>query len=130
MHCSSIRLTLHCSHDLKDILKPDDPCSRLHGHSYGISLEIAYFNVADKLVAHFGLIKNQLKNRYDHRHLNDVMKTPPTAENLAKDIYDFLVHLRKGGALGDGVQINHVTVSETENNTTTYIPEEEEPNGN
>jgi 6-pyruvoyltetrahydropterin/6-carboxytetrahydropterin synthase len=36
------------------------------------------------------LLEEQIRGRYDHRHLNDIPpfdRTPPTAENLAREVY-------------------------------------------
>jgi len=121
MQVSSINVVAHCSHELSKLVGASHPCGRLHGHSYHISVEMSYDSVPDKLLADFGKVKDLIKDRYDHRHLNDVMSMPPTAENMGRDIYE---HLTKH--LGDAVAVRHVTVAETDNNISTYIPEEDE----
>jgi 6-pyruvoyltetrahydropterin/6-carboxytetrahydropterin synthase len=39
------------------------------------------------------VLQEQVRSRYDHRHLNDIPPfddTPPTAENLARQVYRLL----------------------------------------
>lgn len=68
-------------------------CSRLHGHNYLVevvleseSLDIHGF-VED--YGSLAVLKEHLDGTFDHRHLNDVMPEQPTAENLARKIFDF-----------------------------------------
>jgi len=82
------------SHQLSH-LPTDHPCSRLHGHNYVVSLELAcqaaeltetgfvrdYRDLAD--------FKKWLDAEVDHRHLNDVIVgRNPSAENIAIWIYE------------------------------------------
>lgn len=121
MNVSSVNCTVHCSHQLEGIVPEGHPCSRLHGHSYQISVEMSYQNNPTALLMDFGVVKKLIRDKYDHRHLNDVMALPPTAENLGEEIYLLL-----RTALPVEVDIRHVTVAETENNISTFIPEETE----
>lgn len=120
MNISNVNVTLHCAHQLSGVVPGDHACGRLHGHSYQISVEASYENNPSKLLMDFGLVKKLIKDKYDHRFLNDEMKTPPTAENLAREICELLT------VKFPDVIIRHVTVGETENNVTTYIPEDAE----
>jgi 6-pyruvoyltetrahydropterin/6-carboxytetrahydropterin synthase len=61
-----------------------------------------------------GHAKDWLDATFDHRHLNDMVKFNPSAENLAKFIYDTL----KGGI----PRLASVTVKETPKTAATYYP--------
>lgn len=124
MHVLSINLVAHAAHKLDEVVEAGHACSRLHGHSYRISTEIAILNDPKKLIVDFGAIKRLLKERYDHQYLNEIMSTVPTAENMALDIYQHLkVYL--DATAKDNAQITNVTVAETDDNIATYVPDEE-----
>lgn len=54
--------------------------------------------------------KNYLDDRFDHRHLNDVLEVAPTSENLARHFYEWsLKHLSSR----TGTWVAAVRVSET-----------------
>ena len=122
MHVLNITAVAHAAHKLDMIgLPTGHPCTRLHGHSYRISVEIATENNPVKLVVDFGAAKKAIMDRYDHAYLNEVMTVAPTAENMAKDIHDYLTEALHMD--GETVQITNVTVAETDNNVATYVPE-------
>ncbi|MDY6055169.1 6-carboxytetrahydropterin synthase [Micrococcus sp.] len=61
-------------------------CSRLHGHNYRVRLSIVGSIVEPGFVVDYGelaFFKRWMDETLDHRHLNDVMDSNPTAENLA-----------------------------------------------
>lgn len=70
---------------------PDHPkCSRMHGHNYvfEVSLQSRTLN-KDGMIIDFGKLKEFIRvieNKYDHRYLNDLLETVPTAEVLAAEI--------------------------------------------
>lgn len=73
-------------------LRPDHPCSRLHGHNYVVNV---YFRASALSNVGFVIdyrdlepIKQYIDNELDHRHLNDILPVNPTAEHLAKHFYD------------------------------------------
>ena len=80
------------SHQL-DNLPSDHPCARLHGHNYVVVVELAanqlnkYGFVRD--YRDLESLKSYLDDKFDHHHLNDVRDEPPTAENLAKHLYEW-----------------------------------------
>lgn len=82
------------------LLKSKTPCENLHGHNWRIKIYLR----AEKLdtevgwVMDFAQVKMFLKEvlaRYDHKVLNEVMSVSPTAENIAKAIYQDINKLTK-----------------------------------
>lgn len=69
---------------------PDHPkCSVLHGHTWRV--EVNYYDVVNSrnnytppsgILVDFGRIKQLIKDQFDHKNLNMVMRQP-TAENIA-----------------------------------------------
>jgi 6-pyruvoyltetrahydropterin/6-carboxytetrahydropterin synthase len=68
------------------------PCSRLHGHNY-----VADFFFQSETLNDTGFVidyreletvKRYIDSTIDHRHLNDVLSINPTAENIARTLYD------------------------------------------
>lgn len=85
-------------------------CARLHGHNYTVTLELAGDLDAAGMVLDYGKLSEfgrWLDDTLDHRHLNDVMDSNPTAENLARFIATTL----------PWPQVTAVTVSETPRTT-------------
>lgn len=80
------------SHRL-DHLAPDHQCARLHGHNYIVVVELAAPDLnADGFVRDYHELKPlkaYLDDSFDHRHLNDLLDVPSTAENLARHIFDW-----------------------------------------
>ena len=80
------------SHQL-DALPAGHKCTRLHGHNYTVEVVLTsgeldeYGFVAD--YARLDPVERFLKSKWDHRHLNDVLDTPPTCEHLAQALYDW-----------------------------------------
>lgn len=81
-------------------LPADHPCSRVHGHNYVVTVELRTnernpLNTIGFVQDYRALdpIKQYIDGALDHRHLNDVLLMNPTAENIAKHLYDmFKVH--------------------------------------
>lgn len=78
----------HCLDQLPD----EHPCSRTHGHNYVVVIELR-MDVLNKYgfvldYRSLSNVKSFIDQELDHRHLNDVMTGHPTAENIAKFIYD------------------------------------------
>jgi len=70
------------------------PCRRSHGHSYIVQATWEYTEalvggMAIDLVVLKKLLRQAL-SRFDHQSLNTVMTNVPTAENLAKVIFNIL----------------------------------------
>lgn len=94
-------------------------CGRLHGHGYTVEVEV---EAADGELRPPGFVtdfadlapfRDYLRDRFDHRHLNDVgvLEDQPTSENLARHFFGWCEqHLNPviGG------RVTAVTVSESE----------------
>lgn len=111
------RFAFSASHQLIT-LPPDHQCSRLHGHNYAVIVTLESHDLNEHgFVVDYGDLApfaQLLKEKYDHRHLNDLMVTPPTAENLARLFWYWCV--------GRWPQVIAVSVSETENTWARYQP--------
>jgi 6-pyruvoyltetrahydropterin/6-carboxytetrahydropterin synthase len=74
-------------------LGDDHPCSRLHGHNYEVEVVAASPELDDHgfVVDFHDLdgVKKLIDEVLDHRHLNDVLEGQPSAEVLARFIYDW-----------------------------------------
>lgn len=105
------------SHQLHG-LKENHPCSRVHGHNYVITLELAseQLNSIGFVVDYRELDKFKLYVDMvcDHRHLNQVFKFNPTAENMAKYFYEVTKNM--------GLPVSAVEVSETDKTNARYEP--------
>ncbi|GAA4219386.1 6-pyruvoyltetrahydropterin/6-carboxytetrahydropterin synthase [Sagittula marina] len=80
------------SHRLEH-LPHDHQCARLHGHNYVVVVELASKTLnSDGFVRDYHALKplkDYIDGHFDHRHLNDVMDVPSTAENMAKHFFDW-----------------------------------------
>ena len=69
-------------------------CANLHGHTYLIkfTLKCEDWELKNDMVMDFKdvkkIIKRIIDKNFDHKNLNREVKYNPTAENLAKDIYN------------------------------------------
>lgn len=86
------------AHQLPD-LPADHKCSRLHGHTYTVTLALELDELVEPgFVTDFGELapfKRYLDERFDHRFLNDVLGVAPTSELLARHLAEwFLAHLQ------------------------------------
>jgi 6-pyruvoyltetrahydropterin/6-carboxytetrahydropterin synthase len=101
-------------------------CENLHGHRYEVALKIKTGELDEcGMGADFSLLKtrlNEVLQSYDHTCLNDL--TPfdninPSAENIAKDIYDKL----KTVINKKGVELWGVEVWESPDSSVLYQPD-------
>lgn len=109
------------SHQLT-ALPADHKCARLHGHNYEVTvcLEGPKLTEQEGWLLDYGdmdILKQRINDRFDHRHLNDVLgdEVQPTAEVLAQWIYIVMVP--------STWPVRYVEVRETENTMARYYPE-------
>ena len=103
------RLEISAAHNLK--LDYESKCENLHGHNWIIVIYCRSEEL-DKngMVLDFTVIKKRIKEKLDHKYLNEIFDFNPTAENIAKWICDEL-----------GEKCYKVEVQESEGNIATYI---------
>lgn len=100
-------LEVAASHNLK--LDYESPCGNLHGHNWIITVWCRNEELnSNGMVIDFKKIKEIVHGTMDHKFLNDVFDFNPTAENIAKWIFDNIPLCFR------------VDVEESSNNTATY----------
>jgi len=81
------RFTICGAHKLK--LSYESECTTLHGHNWVVDVYLKSCALnKDGMIMDFDIITKTLKDKLDHKTLNDVVDFNPTAENLAKYICD------------------------------------------
>jgi 6-pyruvoyltetrahydropterin/6-carboxytetrahydropterin synthase len=69
-------------------LPPGHKCSRIHGHTYTVEIELASAALTGPgFVADFADLEplgQHIAGHLDHRDLNEVLDAEPTSENLAR----------------------------------------------
>lgn len=93
-------------------------CGRLHGHNYVVDIELRGLGLDDHgFVLDYGEldpVKAMLDKNFDHRHLNDVVDFQPSAENLARHLYERTLMLLPRGVVLWAVRVHETpkTVAE------------------
>ena len=114
MYSVTKRIEIAGSHRLQ--LPYDSPCQRLHGHNWIISVEvISGVLTTQGMVVDFTSISKVVK-QLDHRDLNEIFTFNPTAENIAKWIFDNV----KKNLDNPHAEVSKVTVQESEGNIACY----------
>lgn len=100
-------MEISASHSLK--LSYPSKCENLHGHNWIITVYCRSKELnPDGMVIDFSHIKQAVKNKLDHKNLNDILPFNTTAENMARWICDQIDTCYK------------VEVKESEANTAIY----------
>ena len=103
-------------------LPVEHPCSRLHGHNYIVTMEFSAtrLNQVGFVIDYRALepIKKFIDDNFDHRHLNDQITGNPTAENIAKMLYNCFKK--------EFPQLSAVKVCETPKTEAIYSPDFDE----
>ncbi|GAV22518.1 6-carboxytetrahydropterin synthase QueD [Carboxydothermus pertinax] len=115
----SVSTTFDAAHFLKDY---DGKCANLHGHTWRVEAEVEGQTTNDLgLLIDFGMIKDYLKeitSRLDHKLLNDVLPVNPTAENIARYIYQ---ELKPKLMVYPEIKLCAIKVWESPNNSATFM---------
>lgn len=92
MYLLKVEEAFEAAHNLRGY---EGKCARLHGHNWIIEVEITGEKLNELgILVDFKDVKRELKatlDKLDHRYLNEIApfdKINPTAENLAKYIYE------------------------------------------
>ena len=86
MYTVTKRIEVSGAHCLR--LPYESKCTRLHGHNWIIDVTCRREELAENgMVVDFTHIKDVVM-KLDHAFINDIVKTNPTAENIAKWIHD------------------------------------------
>lgn len=92
----SKEFSFSASHILEG-LEDCHPCSRLHGHNYVVTVHLKSDKLNDvgfvKDYRALDVIKSYIDEKLDHRHLNDLMPFNPTAELIAKFLYNEFIKI-------------------------------------
>lgn len=117
MYTITKQFSFSASHVL-DHLPEQHPCARLHGHNYIVELVLRSVELnGDGFVRDYNELsplKDFIDEKLDHRHLDDVIEGPSTAENLARFLYEF--------SKGRWPEVVAVRVSETPKTWAEYRP--------
>lgn len=96
-------------------LEDGHPCGRMHGHSYRALITLSGGLLDETgFLLDFGLIKREVMTRFDHRLLNEQMRTNPTAENIAVEIMGMINEVIFRMEAENAVKVERVRVWETE----------------
>ena len=117
MYKISKQFAFSASHIL-DQLPESHSCARLHGHNYIVTIHLRSAELNEfgfvRDYRDLDFIKEFIDNTLDHRHLNDIIPYHPTAENIARYLFEvFFVRLP---------ELYAVEVSETPKTSAIYEP--------
>ncbi|GIG57165.1 6-carboxy-5,6,7,8-tetrahydropterin synthase [Longispora fulva] len=120
MYTISKEFRFEAAHRLTS-LPPEHQCSRPHGHSYRVRVELGSEELTGPgFVADFGELAffgSYLAAAFDHRDLNTVLSFEPTSERLAKYLAGWFIDAAPPHL--DGL-LRSVTVMETATSSATY----------
>ena len=91
MYKISKEFSFSASHQLEG-LPQNHPCSKIHGHNYIVKVFLKSETLNEtgfvRDYRELDSVKRYIDETLDHQHLNDVLTFNPTAENIAKFLYD------------------------------------------
>lgn len=103
MYTITKKFSISCSHRLIDVEISEEENKKIfgkcfnlpaHGHNYTIILYLKSKTLKHGMVLNFNEVKRifmeEIDDKFDHHHLNDLMDTITTAENMCKLFYDIL----------------------------------------
>ncbi|WP_435158132.1 6-carboxytetrahydropterin synthase QueD [Amycolatopsis sacchari] len=103
-------------------LPPEHKCSRLHGHTYTVEVVLsALYLTPPGFVTDFAELrplKHYVDSTLDHQHLNKVLDSEPTSENLARHIADWF---RENVEPSIPARLESVRISETPSSWAEYV---------
>lgn len=100
-------IEISAAHNL--MLTYESKCENLHGHNWKIVVYCRSKELnQDGMVTDFTHIKRIVKDTFDHKYINEVLDTNPSAENIAHWICDHIENCYK------------VSVQESEGNVAIY----------
>jgi len=92
-------------------------CAKMHGHTWEVEVKLRYSELIDGMAIDFRDAKNMLHDILpDHMNLNEFYDFNPTAENIAKEIYDRV--------LSYSDRVHSVTIWESDTAGVTYYVED------
>ena len=92
----------------------------IHGHNFKVLIRIQTHELVNGMVVDFKKIK-EIINQLDHKNLNDILKFEPTAENIAKFLYDEILKLFPEDIKNSNYHSINVTIWESDNASITYL---------
>ena len=124
----SFTLSVECRLAASHVLPGCPPCDRLHGHTWTVRAHWRFARLDERgMGVNFRTLREALgrlvQEPFDHRHLNDIEpfdRIPPTAENLAREVFGIL---RDGFAPGEGGRLVKVEVWEGPESCVAYTEE-------
>lgn len=98
---------------------PEHPrCGEAHGHNAILEVEVSGPVNKEGMVIDFTdlslVVKKKVVDILDHKYLNHVLWDTPTAENIAKNIWDLLVT-----SFEDPISLQRITFYETDDSYAT-----------
>lgn len=91
-------IEVSASHQL--YLDYESKCENLHGHNFKITIFCRSKTLDNNgMVVDFTYIKNLIKDKMDHKNLNEVFNFNPTSENIAKWIVDNIPNCYKASVM-------------------------------
>ena len=122
----SVDYTFAAGHALRNY---KGKCENVHGHNYKVRVTLAGAKLnADGLLMDFVELRAEIKRlveKLDHHFLNDIPpfdKLNPSAENLAEYVCGAIAPR----AASQGLQVQGVTVWETDTTSATYRPKRQD----